>query len=451
MSEASRSFESLFLLLFLPETMTLSRERLMIPEIPTKEEAMEPLHPMPPLSAEIQLLLCCGGPGLQGRNRERLKRLCASHLDWDRLARVSQWHHMVPLLYWNLSHTEGANLPSEFMQLMKEAFLRSIRWSLTMTGELLTILEGMEDRGVLAVPYKGPVLASRLYGNLTLRQSADLDIVVRREDLEEARAVLIDQGYVPGVMLQGANHDFQVESRYSERFDRPGSIVELHWAFTNKDVAFPLSLNDLAPRLGSHQVSGRTVPVFSLEDTLLILCVHGAKHAWEKIEWICGVAEILHHDDPVDWEELTSRAIETRSLRRLLLGLCLTHDLYGAQLPDHVEELIRRDPQVRSLAVNVTANLFDGEPLGEGIHSFGSLDHDLFHFRLGDRVVDRWRYLLYRMTTPSRPERWSTITIRGRPVTLHAFTRPFSIVAKLVPAMWRRFGQDRSQSGVGSR
>lgn len=405
------------------------------------------LHQAPPFSPEMELLLCCGGPLIQAGNSDRMCRLARGDLNWELVFQLALWHYMLPLLYWNLTqkdgHQDGIAVPSPVMEVLRSGYLRNVGLALRMTGDLLEIVERLEEAGVTAVPYKGPVLASQLYGNLGLRRSVDLDILVRKDDLPNARKTLIELGYVPSVMLHETTHEFQVESRYSEKFDRPGSVVELHWAFTNKDVAFPLTLNDLMPRLTTHQVSARLIRVLAPEDTLLILCVHGAKHGWARLEWICGVAELVHGGDQLAWSDLLSRATETRSVRRLLLGLCLAHDLFRAPLPDTVKQQIRRDRKISELAVAVSSSLFDKGRKVEGVQTFGTLDHDLFHFRLGDRFSDSLRYLAYRVMTPSRPEQWSTIPIGGRSIRLHSFTRPIGIIIKLVPAMWRRFDERR--------
>jgi hypothetical protein len=405
------------------------------------------LHPIPPIAPEMELLLCCGGPLIQASNGDRIYHLAREGLNWELVFKLAFLHGMLPLLYWNLTQRHGQQreipVPLPVMEVFREGYLRNVGLALRMTGDLLAILEKLQEVGVTAIPYKGPILASRLYGSLGLRRSVDLDIIVRKCDLQNARKILSDLGYAPSIMLLGPNHEFQVESRYSERFERPGSVVELHWAFTNKDVAFPLVLDDLMPRLTKYQVSGRPIRVFGPEDTLLILCVHGAKHGWARLEWICGVAELVYRGAQLQWPELISRATETRSLRRLLLGLCLAHDLFRAPLPEDIEERIRDDRQIPFLAAAVTSSLFGGDRSVEGVHTFGTLDHDLFHFRLGDRFPDSLRYLAYRLTTPSRPERWSTISVGGRSITLHSFTRPFGIVAKLVPAVWRRYGLNR--------
>jgi hypothetical protein len=406
------------------------------------------LHAVPSFSAELELLLCCGGPRTRAASGDRMGRIADGRIDWDRVFQVALWHRMLPLLYWNLTQGDGYenrfNVPPEAMEAFRAAYLRNVGLTLKMTGELLAILERMEAAGVAVVPYKGPVLSSRLYGHLGLRRSVDLDVVVRKDDLRVARTVLFDLGYTPSMILRSANHDFQVESRYSERFDRPNSVVELHWAFTNKDVAFPWTLNDLLPRTGTHQMSGRAIRVLGSEDTLLVLCVHGAKHGWAHLEWICGIAELLHQSEDLSWPDLLARATETKSLRRLLLGLCLAHDLFRAPLPESVKRRIRVDGQVPILATTVSSSLYDGVRNVESLHTFGTIEHDLFHFRLGDRLPDSLRYLVYRVTTPSRPEEWSTVAIGKRSISLHSFTRPFGIVGKLIPAMWRRYGRNRA-------
>lgn len=401
------------------------------------------LHTIPPFPPELELLLCCGGPLTQAANEDRMTRVVRGGIDWELVFKLALWHRMLPLLYWNLTNPDrqddSIDVPPATINALRAAYLRNVGLALRMAGDLIAILDRMGEDGVLVVPYKGPVLSSRIYGHLGLRPSVDLDVVVKKEDLPRARANLMALGYVPSVVLAGPNQDFQVESRYSERFERPNSVVELHWAFTNKDVAFPLTLNEMGSRLTTHLVSGRMIPVFDLEDTVLVLCVHGAKHGWAHMEWICGVAELLHEEDTISWPDLLGRAIETKSLRRLLLGLCLAHDLFRAPLPENVKERIRRDGQISALAGIVSSSLFDGKKNVEELHTFGTLEHDLFHFRLGDHFHDSIRYLTYRMTTPSRPERWSTIPIGSRSIKLHSFTRPFAVLVKLLPAIWRRF------------
>ena len=51
--------------------------------------------------------------------------------------------------------------------------------ALWLTLELLNIHRHLQARGLEVLPYKGPVLAEALYGNVALRQFSDLDLLVR--------------------------------------------------------------------------------------------------------------------------------------------------------------------------------------------------------------------------------------------------------------------------------
>ena len=70
------------------------------------------------------------------------------------------------------------------------------RRSLRQTAHLLRLLECLREAGVKAMAYKGPVSAQRLYGDVTMRNWADLDLVVSREQLPAARNVLLENGFV---------------------------------------------------------------------------------------------------------------------------------------------------------------------------------------------------------------------------------------------------------------
>jgi hypothetical protein len=53
----------------------------------------------------------------------------------------------------------------------------------------------LESYEIPAIAYKGPTLAVSAYGNLSLRQFGDLDILVQDRAYERARQLLIKQGF----------------------------------------------------------------------------------------------------------------------------------------------------------------------------------------------------------------------------------------------------------------
>lgn len=373
----------------------------------------------------------------------RIRELLRSDLDWERLLMLATRHRMLPLLWWHLK-TEKQALPEPCVELLQRAFLANATQMLRLSAELLELSRLFAGRGIAMVPYKGPALGAYLYENVALRHAGDLDLLVRRADVGRARAILLDRGYRPRHALSRGGEQFMLRSRYSEELDRvDGLSVELHWAFTNGDVRLPLDLDVLAPRLRTMQLGGGVLPMFGREDLLVILCVHGSKHRWDRLEWLCGIAELLRaHALDLDWRVVVDRAGALGVRRMLLLGVLLAHDLLGASVPELFLQLARSDGTVSRLAAEVP-KLFVSDAVAEDASSLAT---DLFRLRLRERPRDRLRFIWYRLTTPSRPESWSAISVGRHSLPLHSLLRPFRIFARLVPALRQHLRTTRVRS-----
>jgi hypothetical protein len=94
--------------------------------------------------------------------------------------------------------------------------------------------------------------------------------------------------------------------------------VELHTERTLRYFPVPLDFEKMSKRLISVELSGRRVQTFSIEDTLVMLCVHGAKHFWDRLGWVQDVAELVAAQ-PVDWPLAMRIAKKLKSTRLLLL------------------------------------------------------------------------------------------------------------------------------------
>jgi hypothetical protein len=362
-----------------------------------------------------------------------VRRLVSEGLDWERLLFLATHRHkLVPLLYWHVNAHASGEVPEAFLAELRSAFKRNTAAVLRLTGELIQVLKVFEANGILAVPYKGPVLALELYGNLALRRAGDLDILVSRRDVERARELLLERGYAPRHELDAARMEFLLDSRYGEELHSPdGTRIELHWRFSNLDTAFPVELDMLLPALRQTRVSGATVPAFGWDDLLIILSVHGAKHRWDSLELVCGMAELLRKTPPTDWALVLERARELGSRRVLLLALTLAHDLLDAPLAPSVRKEIEADRRVASLSRHVMDVIMD-ERIKAG--TLRSVSGDLFRLHLRDTLGGRIRFVFYRLTTPSNPDNWSFVRWGRRSVPIHGLARPFRVVGKLIGA-----------------
>jgi hypothetical protein len=278
-------------------------------------------------------------------------------------------------------------------QLRDYAHANALR-NFSMVRELLKLLNLLEEHEVPAIPYKGPLLAASIYGDVSLRQFGDLDILIQQQDVLRAKDLLISQGYQPQIQLNAMQETTYLQSHREHKFVRTGGWmkVELHWrvaAHWQIPSSFPLDFDCLWERHEGMPFAGTTVRNLSPEDSLLILCVHGSNHLWGRLEWICDVAQLTRVHQEMDWRQVMEQASRLGSERMLFLGLFLANDLLRAALPEEILQRLQADPVVKSLAVQVQEWLFR-----EGDWQLELSEESAFFTTTRERLRDRVPYYL---------------------------------------------------------
>jgi hypothetical protein len=173
-------------------------------------------------------------------------------------------------------------------------------------------------------------------------------------------------------------------------------------------------------------VQRETIRTFRPEDLLLVLAVHGSKHSWSRLEWVCDVSQLLATSPGLDWQEVWRQAVGLGVSRMLLLALRLARDLLGAALPEEMRARAYGDAAVGALARRVSARFYRGEVIEPGI-----VDYCLFHLRARERWRDRMQYIARRVTSTTW-EDWATLSLPSRLFPLYYVLRPVLLPVKLL-------------------
>ena len=317
---------------------------------------------------ELDLLFACARTH---PDRARVEALVAQALDWNAVLRLAVQHEVPPLLYRNLAEIAPDGVPAPFLKKLRSFFHAHLRRALLLANELPVLLARFEARGIPCVPFKGPVVASMAYGDLTLRPFGDLDVLVKSADVRAAIALLKENGFEEALPM-GAETGKAATWRLYLPFQRPwenanGYIrdggtdaqvpVDLHWGLAPRYFTYNLDPEALWQRLQPLDVAGQTVRTFSPEDTLLHLCLHGTIHHWATLRLVCDVAEMVRAHPSLDWPWIFERARTLQSQRMLRLALCLALEWLDAPLPADVRQYATADPDVAVLAQQVRRRL----------------------------------------------------------------------------------------------
>ncbi len=360
---------------------------------------------VPQKENEFGFLCALTGVELGQERVERIANWNLSNLDWSEFLRLSEHHGVLPLAARNLiEHARG--LPPEIERSLRSAYDANLRRSLWFTAELARIMQHFERRQLRAIPYKGPVLAQSAYGDVGLRSFSDLDFLISPADFDRAKQALAEIGYRPSAHFTPAVERFWLRKGYERAFDSAvgPNLVELQWALLPHFYAVDLRsddlcsddlcVEDLLERAGRTVVAGSEVPCLSPEDSLLVLCLHAAKHLWTRLIWISDIAETLR-SQTIDYSLVLSHARALGIARILGVTFWLAKNVLRAELPRPVEEMIAADPRVPVLGGEFAGRLARGVA-----YDFESTEYFRRIMNLRERRGDRWRYLWRLVWTP---------------------------------------------------
>jgi hypothetical protein len=342
---------------------------------------------------EHELLLLCAHRGSPSQARERIVELARAANDWDYLFLLARRHAVLPLLYRGLEGVEGP--PDDFRAQLRDEFRKNATRNTLLAGELAGLARLFEAEGVPLLAYKGPALAQQAFGNITLRRYVDLDVIVRRGDARRAGGLLQSLGYAKPAGLTESHEEFLLRRQHNLAYTRDGGlmIVELHWEVAPRRFAAVPVNEEVWERASSVKLFGTEVRCPSPEDLLLALAVHGTKHLWERLTWVCDVAALVNSRADFDWPYVERRAREARLEKMLSLALRLARGLAGAELPEGLWN--DSDQAVLSeMAAEVTALMFSGTEYVP----IGFVRNARFNLRARHGLRERLDYLRFILT-----------------------------------------------------
>ena len=412
------------------------------------------------LSHEAEFVLLSARTQLRGERLKRWEKLLeASHpaLDWKLVTQLATSHRVLGLLGRHLSARSWNGVTSDIKRKLQDYFMYATTHSHALKRELARVSHLLENAGIPVVSFKGQTLGLAAYGNAVVRPSADLDLLVERADVLRARDVLATQGYALEVALHAGQEAHALRQDSVFNLFRPaeptlqtvlsqGYAVELHWAITSPCLPFDLEYSTVAPRLGwielpgvysddfnkNNETSAEKEPfrvrALAPEDLLLILCVHGAKHLWERLIWVCDLAELVEKTPAFNWTILLDAARKRGVQRMTALGLSLMHSVLGTDLPREVEAWLSTQPEALRLASQLRRQLLITAS-NEGQLQGHSLSADAMLMQTIDAPANRLGFLWHIATVPTLNER-ATLNLHPKWDFLWRIVRPARVIQK---------------------
>lgn len=311
-------------------------------------------------SPEWKLILALSRTHIADAHRERA-RAAMPGIDWTRTVNLALEHSVAAVMFPHLLREAAQEMPAAVKASLEREGSERVRRGLALAAQMVSLVHRFEQAHIPLVPFKGPTLASMAYGDVAWRDSNDLDFVLPQKHVPRAFELMAAAGYRSDLNTQSRREASFVARGMAGQyfFWRDGCVpAELHSEKTLRYFPQQLQWADLLPRLCEVSLGGRPVRTFCPEDTLVLLAVHGAKHFWGRLGWVCDIAELCQPSRGFNWDLSEQIAVRMGCRRMWLLGLALAHDLLDCILPPGLLVAIRNDSAVGSLSGDAQAQLF---------------------------------------------------------------------------------------------
>ncbi len=284
-----------------------------------------------PLAPHTTVLLASLSHDSDSAKIESLKQVAPQA--WQAVIAQAKLHRLAPLLSHRLTQLD-ITLPSDLDAGLKQSERRTAWRNAMLYMELNKVLPTLQAQAIPAITLKGLHLAGTVYKNIAYRPILDIDLLVRKENLDQVEKAMLGLGCEPleGNRIVGPDiYDF------AYLMPQTNIRVEMHWSFIYGRYPFTIDLDGLWAR--AQNITAKDVPLLVLapEDLLLHLCLHTAKHWHElRLNMLCDINEVVQHYETMDWETVAARARGWGITHAVYLVLRLARELLQTNVPQEL-------------------------------------------------------------------------------------------------------------------
>lgn len=248
---------------------------------------------------EVKLILALLKEGNEQYIGEHQVELC-SKIDWDAFINQAKHHRVYPLLHNKIKLLDEQLVPTYVRQFLQQQYMRNTFQMLYLSGEMESVSKLFSENQINLLFLKGPVLAHELYGDVSLRTSSDLDMLIPIDKLDQAENLLENHGYEKDDYIQTVLNDWKWRHHHVTYIHPEKNIkLEIHWRLNPGPSKEP-EFHELWKRKDQSSLTSYPVYLLGKGDLFLFLVSHGSRHGWSRLRWIVDIHQIMNQDG--DWE-----------------------------------------------------------------------------------------------------------------------------------------------------
>ncbi|MBY0007030.1 nucleotidyltransferase family protein [Priestia aryabhattai] len=295
-------------------------------------------------------------------------------IDWDLFVNQAEHHRIYPILYSKLKTADEHIIPTYVIQSLRQAYKGNTFHMLHLSAEMERVAKLFTEAQIQLLCLKGPVLAHELYGDISLRTSGDLDVLIPIEKLEQADEILTSIGYEKDDYIQTVLNDWKWRHHHVT-YIHPRKLIkiEIHWRLNPGPGKEP-SFNELWERKSKSELIGYPVYLLGKEDLFLFLISHGARHGWSRLRWLFDIHQMMNQE--VDWQKVYGLLNCYNYLPIGGQSIILASQLFHTEIAEEMNSLVasKRPRELAQEAMFYLENMINlhNEPVPENVAKYHS-------------------------------------------------------------------------------
>jgi hypothetical protein len=215
-----------------------------------------------------------------------------------------------------------AQTPPFFQTRLKQKYDETLQLNIFIKIQTEQIFREFEEKAIPVIPLKGVSFAETYFGHIGARGTTDIDLLIKKADVEKAIACVKALGYT---MEQE-----RIPAHFHWSFSKPlphsliPLTVELHWDLLVKDTS-DLNIDEFWNQALPLQ-SYRHVKELSDFHTFYMICLHGWRHNMSAIKYFIDIIQMIHVlQDQLQYSDLLKAAAAHSTLKRLTRTLAIVY------------------------------------------------------------------------------------------------------------------------------
>lgn len=275
-------------------------------------------------------------------------------IDWLRFANLLT-HNRMGMLVAQIFTRVHASIPADAQKLLREQAEKYERSAFKLGNALTTYLKAAETREIETIVLKGLWLCEKIYGLPSMRPGGDIDILVRRQDVDACLKLLKEQGigeFWPNLLKD----EYFTRHHLHQQRSTPDLNIwfEIHWALDHPYTLLTVNYESIFKRARPARLLGAPIQEMATPDLLLSLAIHLVKHAVYlpslvdhedlpriiladgMLIYYLDVTEVLKQYPEIDWKLTIQLARDWGAVDILGSVLRVCRQYFDAPVPDHI-------------------------------------------------------------------------------------------------------------------